>query len=179
MPADSFVGICKCTARPNLCEAAAAPSRHHVRCNARERSKQYRRKLNIKPIKKLLDTIGNSFFLCTFAQIFFDMDTIVKKERQIEIPKSFTSEKVNMLNVQHIQLNIPISFKQVVEIVGQLSPSEKQQLGEVLWDGQNDDDIVIPEEHNQIVRERIKKYENSPENYLSWNDIERKMADRK
>ncbi len=83
------------------------------------------------------------------------------------------------MNAQHVQLNIPLSFKQVVDIVKQLSPSEKQQLSEVLWMEQNIDDIIIPEEHKQIVRERIKKYENSPDSYLSWNDIERKMAARK
>lgn len=83
------------------------------------------------------------------------------------------------MNAQHVQLNIPLSFKQVVDIVKQLSPSEKQQLSEVLWTEQNIDDIVIPEEHKQIVRERIKKYESSPNSYLSWNDIERKMAARK
>lgn len=83
------------------------------------------------------------------------------------------------MSAQHVQLNIPLSFKQVVDIVKQLSPSEKQQLSEVLWMEQNIDDIIIPEEHKQIVRERIKKYENSPGSYLSWNDIERKMAARK
>jgi hypothetical protein len=83
------------------------------------------------------------------------------------------------MNAQHVQLNIPLSFKQVVDIVKQLSPSEKLQLGEVLWTEQNIDDIVIPEEHKQIVRERIKKYENSSGSYLSWNDIEGKMAARK
>lgn len=83
------------------------------------------------------------------------------------------------MNAQHVQLNIPLSFKQVVDIVRQLSPSEKQQLGEVLWTEQNIDDIVIPEEHKQIVKERIKKYERSSGSYLSWNDIERKMAARK
>jgi uncharacterized membrane protein YgcG len=83
------------------------------------------------------------------------------------------------MDTQHIQLNVPLSFKQVVDIIKQLSPSEKQRLSEVLQAEQNDDDIFIPEEHKQIVRERIKKYENSPESYLSWNDIERKMAARK
>jgi len=83
------------------------------------------------------------------------------------------------MNVQRVHLNIPLSFKQVVDIVKQLSPSEKLQLSEVLWTEQNIDDIVIPEEHKQIVRERIKKYENSPGSYLSWDDIERKMASRK
>jgi len=83
------------------------------------------------------------------------------------------------MNPQHIQLNISLSFKQVVEIVKQLSPSEKQMLSEVLWTEQDINDIVIPEEHKQIVRERIKKYENSPDSYLSWEDIEHKMSDRK
>lgn len=82
------------------------------------------------------------------------------------------------MNPQHVQLNISLSFKQVVEIVKQLSPSEKQMLSEVLWTEQDINDIVIPEEHKQIVRERIKKYENSPDSYLSWNDIERKISAR-
>ncbi|MBW6535335.1 MAG: addiction module protein [Mariniphaga sp.] len=79
------------------------------------------------------------------------------------------------MNTQHVQLKIPLSFKQVVDIVKQLSPSEKQLLSEVLWTEQNMDDIVIPEEHKQIVRERIKKYKNNPGSYLSWDDIERKI----
>ena len=83
------------------------------------------------------------------------------------------------MNTQHVQLNIPLNFNQVVNLVRQLSPSEKQQLSDVLWTEQNIDDTIIPEEHRQIVRERIKKYENSPDSYLSWNDIERKMAARK
>lgn len=83
------------------------------------------------------------------------------------------------MNTQHVLLNIPLSFKQVVEIVKQLSPSEKQQLSEVLWTEQDIEDIVIPEEHKQLVRERIKKYENNPDSYLSWVDIERKLAARK
>jgi putative addiction module component (TIGR02574 family) len=83
------------------------------------------------------------------------------------------------MNTQHVQLNIPLNFKQVVEIVKQLSPSEKQQLSEFLWTEQNVEDIVIPEEHKQLVRERIEKYENNPDSYLSWDDIERKMAARK
>ena len=41
------------------------------------------------------------------------------------------------------------------------------------------DNMIIPEEDKQIVKERIKKYENNPESYLSWNEIERKMAAKK
>jgi hypothetical protein len=39
-----------------------------------------------------------------------------------------------------------------------------------LWTEQNIEDIVIPEEQKQLVRERIKKYENNPDSYLSWDD---------
>lgn len=83
------------------------------------------------------------------------------------------------MNTNQVQLNIPLSFKQVVDIVKQLSPSEKQQLSEVMWEEQNIEDIVIPEEQKQIVRERIKKDENCSGTYLPWNDIERKMNARK
>ena len=83
------------------------------------------------------------------------------------------------MNTQHIQLNMPLNFTQVVDIVRQLSVSEKQQLSEVLWKEQTIDNIVIPEDHKQIVLERIAKYENNASGYLSWDDIERKMAARK
>ena len=58
---------------------------------------------------------------------------------------------------------------------------EKQQFSEVFRAGKNTDDIVVSENQKQIVRERIKKYEtgSGSGNYLSWNDIECKMAARK
>ena len=83
------------------------------------------------------------------------------------------------MNTRQIQLSIPINFKQIVDIVKQLTPSEKQQLSEVLWIEQNIDDMVIPQEHKQIVRERIKHFETMSDCYLSWSDIENKIAARK
>ena len=83
------------------------------------------------------------------------------------------------MNTQYIQLNVPLNFTQVVDIVRQLSASEKRQLSEVLLKEQNMDDMVIPEEHKQIVLQRVKKYESISDSYLSWDDIERKMAARK
>ena len=83
------------------------------------------------------------------------------------------------MSPQQIKISIPISFKQVVDIVKQLSPAEKQELSKVLRAGQCDNEMVIPEEHKQIVRKRIKKYKSYPDNYLSWNDIEQKIAKRK
>ena len=82
------------------------------------------------------------------------------------------------MNAPHIQLNVPLNFTQVVDIVRQLSTIEKRQLSVVLLEEQNMDNMVILEEHKQIVLDRIKKYENSPGSYLSWDDIERKMAAR-
>jgi hypothetical protein len=67
------------------------------------------------------------------------------------------SRKFIKMNTEYVQINIPLRFKQVIDIVRQLSPSEKLQLSEALWSEQNIDDIVIPEEHQKIVRERIKK----------------------
>ena len=83
------------------------------------------------------------------------------------------------MNAQHVQLNIPLNFKQVVDIIRQLSSSEKQYLSEVLWTEQSVDDMEIPQEHKQIVRDRIKKYEHQSDSYLSWGEVERKMAARK
>jgi hypothetical protein len=79
------------------------------------------------------------------------------------------------MNTQHIQLNVPLSFKQIIEIVKQLSPNEKQQLSEVLWTEENFNNIVIPENQKKIVRERLKRMEEHPESCLTWEDIERKI----
>ena len=81
------------------------------------------------------------------------------------------------MSTHQIQLNIPLSFSQVVEIIKQLSPLEKQQLREVLETEQ--DDIIIPEEHKKIVRERIEKYGKKPDSYLTWSEIENKMISHK
>ncbi len=35
--------------------------------------------------------------------------------------------------------------------------------------------IDIPEEHKKIVLERIKKYENNPDAYLDWEDVEKEL----
>ena len=94
--------------------------------------------------------------------------------RQVLVPK-----EQNAIATIPIQMSVPLSFSQVVDIVNQLSPYEKQQLGEILWREQNEDNLVISEEHKQIVQQRIKKHENSPGSYLSWNDIEHKIAVRK
>ena len=79
------------------------------------------------------------------------------------------------METQHIQLNVPLSFNQLIEIVRQLSPKEKQKLSIVLWDETKEEEIDIPEGHKKIVRQRLKRMEEHPEDSLSWEDIERKI----
>jgi hypothetical protein len=83
------------------------------------------------------------------------------------------------MSTQHFQLDVQLSFNQIIEIVKQLSPIEKQKLSEVLISDQDFDNVDISDEHKQIVRQRVKKAENAPDSYLTWTDIEQKMAIQK
>jgi hypothetical protein len=83
------------------------------------------------------------------------------------------------MNTPHIQIDLSLKFKQIVDIVRQLSPEEKQLLSEAIWSEQLVDDMVVPDEHKNIVRERIAKYGGHLESYLSWDDIEQKLNNRK
>jgi hypothetical protein len=82
---------------------------------------------------------------------------------------------LNEMNTQHIQLKVPLSVDQLIALVRQLSPKEKQKLSSVLWDETREEEIFIPDDHKKIVRQRLKKMEDSPETSLSWEDIERKI----
>ena len=79
------------------------------------------------------------------------------------------------MSTQYIKLNVPLSFNQIVEVVQQLSTKEKLQLGSVLWDESKEEEIDIPEEHKQIVSQRLARMEEQPESCLLWEDIERKI----
>jgi protein tyrosine/serine phosphatase len=84
-------------------------------------------------------------------------------------------DNTKAMNTQRIQLNVPLNFNQLIDIVRQLSPKEKQQLSSVLWDEASEEEIDIPESHKKIVRQRLKNMEENPESCLSWEDIERKI----
>ena len=79
------------------------------------------------------------------------------------------------MDKQHTRLNVPLSFSQLIDIVRQLSPKEKQKLSSVLWDETSEEETEIPEAHKNIVRQRLKRMEEQPESCLSWEDIERKI----
>jgi len=68
------------------------------------------------------------------------------------------------MDTQHIHLKVPLSFDQLIDLVRQLSPKEKQVLGNVLWNEFNEEEIDIPEEHMKIVRQRLKRMDEWPAN---------------
>ncbi len=56
-------------------------------------------------------------------------------------------------------INIPLNFNQVVDIVKQSSEKEKDILKRIL---ENEQEICIPEEHKTLVRERMKLSKENP-----------------
>ncbi len=70
------------------------------------------------------------------------------------------------------KINIQINFQQILEAVKQLSPTEKIQLNEMIWE----QDIAIPVEHQQLVSERIKKARKNPETMLDWAEVSKTLV---
>ncbi|MBB6502034.1 addiction module protein [Pedobacter cryoconitis] len=66
---------------------------------------------------------------------------------------------------------VELSFRQLIDAVRQLSPSEKLELNEVIWA----EDITIPIEHQNIVNERISEYKANPETLLDWTQVSKKL----
>ena len=57
---------------------------------------------------------------------------MIDKWKELKNKMRNTKKKLVIMDTQHIQLNVPLSFKQVIDIVKQLSSFEKQQLSEYL-----------------------------------------------
>ena len=68
-------------------------------------------------------------------------------------------------------INIQINFKQILDAVNQLSPSEKLELNELMWN----DNMPIPKEHQELVMGRIEKTKKSPERLLDWDEASKKL----
>ena len=47
------------------------------------------------------------------------------------------------MNTELIQLNIPLNFDQLWNLVKQLSPKEKLKLESMIWDGTDEENIEI------------------------------------
>ena len=70
-----------------------------------------------------------------------------------------------------LQLNINLNFQQLLEVVKQLSPIEKVQLNEFLWN----DNIDIPVEHQTLVLDRIRKSKSDPSRLLNWDEASKTL----
>ena len=72
-----------------------------------------------------------------------------------------------------LSLKVDLNFQQLLEVVKQLSPSEKLKLNEAIWDSDTD----IPMEHQQLVNDRIQKSKSNPNRMLDWEEVSKKLID--
>jgi len=70
-----------------------------------------------------------------------------------------------------INVNIDLSFKQLVEAVKQLSPREKLLLNDVLWN----ESMEIPAEHQALVLGRIQKAKQNPNRLVDWDEASKSL----
>ena len=73
--------------------------------------------------------------------------------------------------MENIQLNINFSFPQLVDIIKKMSPKEKLQINEAIWE----DNMDIPKEHQALVLGRIKSARQNPERLLNWDTASEKL----
>ncbi len=70
-----------------------------------------------------------------------------------------------------LQLNVNLNFQQLLEVVKQLSPTEKVKLNEFIWN----DNIDIPVEHQKIVLDRIKNSKTNQSRMLDWDEASKTL----
>ena len=73
--------------------------------------------------------------------------------------------------MESLQVNIDLSFKQIVDVINQLSPAEKLKLNDVLWSG----NIEIPQQHQKLVLDRIEKSKQDPTRMVDWDEASKSL----
>ena len=73
------------------------------------------------------------------------------------------------MNSLHLKINL--SFQQLIDVVRQLSPSEKLLLNDAIWDER----MEIPKEHQKLVLERKQKSKQNPERMLNWEEASKTL----
>jgi len=81
------------------------------------------------------------------------------------------------MDIQTQKAHIIEQFKQIDDI--NLLKAIKSLLEYASLNKKISQEMEIPEKHKEIVRSRIKKYANNPERYLTWDQIEQKVVDKK
>ena len=82
---------------------------------------------------------------------------------------SFAMKTRDMSSSIHLSVNL--NFQQLVDTIKKLSPKEKLQINEALWE----EDMDIPREHQELVLGRIKKARQDPGRLLDWNEASKKL----
>ena len=70
-----------------------------------------------------------------------------------------------------INVNIDLSFQQLVDAVKKLTPKEKLLLNDVLWK----ESMEIPAEHQALVSARIKMAKQNPERLMDWDEVSKNL----
>ena len=73
--------------------------------------------------------------------------------------------------MNNLQLNVSLNFQQLLEVVKQLSPIEKAELNEVIWN----EDIGVPLEHQKLVLDRIRKSKENASRMLDWDEVSKTL----
>lgn len=71
-----------------------------------------------------------------------------------------------------IHLKVHLNFQQLLEMIKQLSPSEKLELNDFLWN----DAMEIPVEHQKMVLDRIQESKANPNTMLDWDDASKTLT---
>jgi hypothetical protein len=80
-------------------------------------------------------------------------------------------DAITNIPMKNLHLNINLSIQQLVDVVKQLSPDEKLILNEAIWS----EGMEIPQEHQNLVMDRIKKARQNPDRMLDWDDASKKL----
>lgn len=70
-----------------------------------------------------------------------------------------------------INVNIDLSFEQLVDAVKQLSPKEKLLLHDAIWN----ESMEIPVEHQALVLGRIQKAKQNPDRLVNWDEASKSL----
>lgn len=70
------------------------------------------------------------------------------------------------------KVSIQVNFQQIIDAVKQLTPKEKFELNNIIWE----DDIDIPIETQKLVFSRIKYAKEHPETMLDWDEASKMLV---
>ncbi len=73
--------------------------------------------------------------------------------------------------MRNVTLKVDLDFRQLKTLVKQLSPKEKLELNDLIWDEEMD----IPLAHQELVLARIRKSEKDKKRMLDWDTASQKL----